>query len=143
MLFRSTVVAISTDKYYMTVTFDTTLTMTDCDHFTTIFCDNTLGCSADVLSYYVDTGDNTRLYLTLGNGIKADTAAQVVTLYYGNGTSQSATIVDVNMQTDVWHVDIGATAFSDTVGGVISICVPSTTDSTCPACGGPTATQCS
>lgn len=139
----ATVVAVSTDKYYMTVTFDTTLTMTDCDHFTTIFCDNTLGCSADVLSYYVDTGDNTRLYLTLGNGIKADTAAQVVTLYYGNGTSQSATIVDVNMQTDVWHVDIGATAFSDTVGGVISICVPSTTDSTCPACGGPTATQCS
>ncbi len=103
-----------------------------------------LGCEAQVLSYSVDSGDNTRLYLVLDRPIKADTGSDTVTLNYGDGTQQSASVVDVNMLTNVWHVDIGGTAFSDTISGLVSICVPTATDSTCPGCSLTlaTATEC-
>ena len=140
-----TVVTVSSDAKAVSVTFPVGTDLGVCDHFTNIFCDDTLGCFSDVRRYAVNCTDATRLDLTLANPIKADTAADTVTLYYGNGTTQSATVVSVNMTTGVWVVDIGATAFCDQVGGVIAICVPPGTDATCPACSlcdSPTATQC-
>lgn len=136
------VVDVSEDGHWVEIDFGDYFDCTLCNHFTTVYCDDTLGCSANVLKYYVDPTDATRLYLTLSNPLKADTGSDVVTLYYGNGDSVSATVVSVNMDTLVWRVDIGATAFSDTVGGVVSVCVPYTTDNTCPACGGPTSEPC-
>lgn len=139
-----TVVAVSSDAKTVSVTFSGGVTLDTCDHFTTLFCDNTLGCSADVLNYEVVCTDATRLRLVLSNNIKADTASDVVTLYYGDGTSASATIVSVDMLTNTYVVDIGGTAFCDQVNGIVSICVPPGTDATCPTCGGlPTSTQCS
>lgn len=139
-----TVVAISADFKSVEVTFPAGTTLGTCDRFTTIFCDNTLGCSSAIAAYVPNCADATRVDLTLENPIKADTAADVVTLYYGNGTTQSGTVVTANMLTNVWVVDIGGTNFCDQVGGIISICVPPGTDATCPACGaGPTITQCS
>lgn len=139
----ATVVAVSTDKLTIAVTFAGGITLDTCDHFTTIFCDNTLGCSAQVMSYHTNCADATRIDLTLSNPIKADTAADVVTLYYGDGTSASATVVSFDMQTNLWVVDIGASNFCDFRKGIVSICVPPATDATCPACGGPSYTQCS
>lgn len=133
---------VSTDMKTLEVSFPEGTDLGICDHFTSIFCDNTLGCSATVMAYAVNCTDGTRLNLTLNQPIKADTAADVVTVYYGDGTSVSATVVSANMVTNEWIVDIGGTAFCDQVGGVVFICVPPGTDATCPACGGPTFTQC-
>lgn len=137
----ATVVAVSSDAKSLSVTISGDVPQ-NCA-FTSIFCDNTLGCSARVLSYNVVCTDTTRLTLILSYPIKADTAADTVTLYYGDGTTQSATVVSVDMSTNTWVVDIGATAFCDQVGGVVAICVPPATDATCPACGtGVVETQC-
>lgn len=135
------VVAVSSDMKVLEVTF-TGDVPANCA-FVSLYCDNTLGCSANVLEYNVVCTDSTRLTLILSNPVKADTAADVVTLYYGDGSSVSATVVSVDMATNTWVVDIGATAFCDQVDGVVSLCVPPATDATCPACGdGPTITQC-
>lgn len=109
-----------------------------------IFCDDTLGCVSDVVDYYVDPADATRLFLILANPIKAVTAADEVTLFYGNGETATATVVGTPDQlTNTWHVDLGGTAFVNRVGGVKAVCVPSTTDATCTDCGcGPTFEQC-
>lgn len=135
-----TVVAITADGLNVEVSF--TEDLTNCDHFTTIFCDNTLGCYADIVAYQPLVSDNTRVTLTLSNPIKADTAADVVTIYYGNGSSANWTVVSVDMLTNTWVVDVGGSAFEDNVGGLVSICVPPATDATCPDCGGPVLEDC-
>lgn len=138
------VVTVSEDAKVIEVTFDDDSNLSDCDHFTTIFCDDTLGCFADVTAYSIVCTDNTRLTLTLSNPIKAVTASDVVTLYFGNCDSTSATVVSVDMSANSWVVDVGGTAFCDQVNGVVGICVPPATDATCPACGNaPSITQCS
>ena len=138
-----TVVDLSSDGKTVEVTFPEGTDLGICDHFTTVFCDNTLGCSASVLKYDRNCTDNTRIDLFLSNPIKADTAADVVTLYYGDGSSASATVVLADMQSNKWIVDLGSTVFCDNVGGVISVCVPQSTDATCPACGGAGLVSCS
>ena len=137
-----TVVEAAADGSAVEVSFAEGVDLGQCDHFTSIWCDNLLACSSQVLSYSVNCTDSTRLDLYLAEPIKADTAADTVTVYYGDGTTQSATVVSVDMTNNLWIVDIGATAFCDNVGGVVSICVPTATDASCPACGGPTYTQC-
>lgn len=138
-----TVVAVSSDALTVSVTFPAGTDLGICDHFTTVFCENTLACYSQVVSYVTNASDSTRIDLTLASPIKAVTPAQVVTLTYGDGTTASATVVSVNMSTGVWVVDIGATAFSDQVGGVYSICVPTATDAACPGCDGLSYTACS
>lgn len=143
--YRGTVVTSSADGKVVEFTLTAGTDIGDCDHFTTIFCDNTLGCSAQVVSYSSPvSGDATRIELILQHPIKADTAADTVTLYYGDGTTASATVVGTpDMLTNTWVVDIGGSAFTDDVGGIAYVCVPTATDATCPACGtGPTITQC-
>lgn len=137
-----TVVAASEDGSAVEVTFPEGTDLGACDHFTTIFCNNTMQCSATVQAYEINCTDASRLNLVLSNAIKADTAADVVTLTYGDGTTASATVVSVNMATLTWIVDVGGTDFCDQVGGVVSVCVPTATDGTCPGCDGPSYTQC-
>lgn len=138
-----TVVEAASDGSAVEVTFPDGTDLGLCDHFTTIFCDNTMGCTANVDSYEINCLDATRLDLILSNPIKADTNGDVITIYYGDGTSASVTVISVDMSTLKWIVDVGATNFCDQVGGVISVCVPTATDATCPGCGGPSFTQCS
>lgn len=138
---NATVVSVSADATALEVTIAGSVPP-NCA-FTSIFCDNTLGCSAKVLRYEINCTDNTRLDLLLSNPIKGDTAADSLTIYYGDGSSATVTVVSANAATNEWVVDVGGTAFCDQVGGVVAICVPPTTDATCPACGvGPVITQC-
>lgn len=136
-----TVVTVSDDGKAVSVTFPEGTELTTCDHFTTIFCDNTLGCSADVWSYAVNCADATRLDLVLSNPIKAE-ASETITIYYGDGSTATVTIISVDLQTNQIVVDVGGTAFCDQVLGVVAVCVPTATDATCPGCGGPSFTQC-
>lgn len=130
-----TVVTISADGKAVEVTFDGGETIDLCNRFTTVFCDDTLGCSASVLSYEPNCTDATRLNLVLSNNIKAE-VGETVTVFFGDGTSDtSVTVVSFDMTTNTWVFDLGATAFCDQVGGVVSVCVPTATDATCPACG--------
>jgi len=140
---NATVVAASSDSKSFSVTISGTLS--DCDRFVSVYTGATLGCSARVEGYNPNpTGaDATLIDLLLDRPIKADTASDAVVLYYGNGSTQTATVSSANQLTNVWRVDIGATAFSDTVGGIVKICVPTATDASCPACdNGVTVTQC-
>lgn len=129
-----TVVEVSADALTVSVTFPAGTDLGICDHFTTIYCENLLVCSSAVVSYAPNASDNTRIDLVLSSPIKAATAAQGVTLTYGDGTQASATIVTANPATNQWTVDLGATVFTDQVGGVLSICVPTATDASCPGC---------
>lgn len=132
---------ISSDGKTFWVTIPGTVPV--CDRFYRVFDVTTLNCSAKVDRYEIDSADATRLYLQLDLPVRAYTASNVVTLTYGNGVTQSATIVTANMLTNVWHVDIGATAFADNVNGIVEICVPTATVASCPGCTvGPTETVC-
>lgn len=135
-----TVVALSEDGKSVQVTFpDGTEVL--CDQFTSIFCDDTMGCFADVIYYAPVAGDATRLTLTLSNPVKgADTESLTVT--YGDGTTATVTIVSQDTANNTIVIDVGGTAFSDTVCGVVSLCVPTATDATCPGCAGVSYTQC-
>jgi len=136
-----TVVSLSADGKTVLVTFPGGTTVGTCDHFTTIFCDNTLGCFANVKSYDINCSDNTRLNLVLSNPIKA-VALDNITIYYGNGSSATVQVISQDSTNNTIIVDVGATAFCDQVGGVLALCVPTATNATCPTCGGPTITQC-
>jgi hypothetical protein len=133
----ATVVQVDASGIYLEVTISETLD--SCDGFTTVFCDDTRGCSSAVEYYEPNAADNTRIDLYLSNPIKA--ASGSVTVYYGNGTHVTATLVSGNMVTLKYIVDIGSSAFADNVGGVVGICVPTGTEATCPACTGPTFTN--
>lgn len=136
-----TVVTVSSDGKAVSFTFPEGTEITSCDHFTTVFCDNTLGCFADVISYAINCSDATRLDLVLSNPLKADNGDSI-TIYYGDGSSATVTVISQNLQTNTMVVDVGGSNFCDQVNGVISLCVPTATDATCPGCGGPTITQC-
>lgn len=136
-----TVVAVSSDGKSVQVTFPNGTDLS-CDQFTSIFCDNTMGCSANVVSYNVLCTDNTRLSLILSNPVKGD-VSDSITMYLGNGSSESVTIISQDYTTNTLVVDVGGTAFCDQVCGVIGVCVPTAADATCGACAsGPTITQC-
>jgi hypothetical protein len=115
-----------------------------CDHFTTIFCDNTLGCYADVVKSCVE--GTTSLRLTLSNPIKADTNNDVVTVTYADGSTEDVDVAGTpNLQTLEWVLDGFNGSFTPgtcAVPEVVAICVPAATDATCPGCDGVTYDQC-
>lgn len=134
-----TIDAVSEDSLSVEVDFGT-VEVTDCDHFTTIFCDNTLGCSSGVLAYDTNCTTPANIDVVLQNNIKAD-VGDVVTVYYGDGTSAAATVLSYDLLTNKIVLDVPGT-FCDQVGGILQVCIPTTTDATCPDCGGPTLTPC-
>lgn len=136
-----TVTQITSDLTTVEVTFPAGIDPTTCE-ITGIFCDNTLGCSATVRGYDLSCTDNTQLALILSNPVKGD-VGDTITAYFGNGQSASVTVVSQDMLTSTLVVDVGATAFCDQVGGIISICIPPTADATCPSCAQPAVTFCS
>lgn len=129
---NATVVTAGADNLVFAVTISGTVP--SCDRFVSVFSGDSLGCSSIVKDYVINAADATRIDLLLDRPIKADTASDAVTLFYGDGTSASATVISVDMFTNKWVVDIGASAFTNTVGGIKSICVPTATDATCGAC---------
>lgn len=139
---NATVVEASADLKTFRVTI--TGVVPECDRFFRVFSALDMQCSSQVLKYETVSGDATQLNLVLKNPIVSYTNGETVTLKYGDGTTQSATIVaaGIVMMTNTWRVDIGGSAFVDNVGGVVEICVPTATVSRCPGCSGPTEAQC-
>jgi hypothetical protein len=142
---NATVVAggVSSDSRTFEVTISGTLP--SCDRWLKVYSGTSLGCTAAVISYTPVDGDSTRLDLLLDRPIKADTASDAVVIKYANGSTQTATVVGTpNMLTNVWRIDIGASAFVDNVGGVVEICVTPAADASCATCfqGYTTEAQC-
>jgi len=142
-----TVVTISADKLSVAVTFPQGTNLGICDHFTSVFCDNTLGCFASVMAYDLNCTNSDQLNVTLSNPIKAITAGDDVVVTFGDGTTRTVDVVSGDMTTNVWVLDMGTAAqncvAANQSGGLISVCVPTATNATCPGCGGATFTQCS
>jgi hypothetical protein len=156
-----TVSAITTDGKTLSIQFAAGTTLTNCNGLTTVFCDNTLGCSSTVLvandCRSTETGD---FSVVLSNPIKAVTAGQVVNGYMGDGTVQEFLVVSADMINLVWVLEYNAgygptddptgagttNLNADVVcdrNGVVALCVPPSTDATCPECGiAPIVTPC-
>lgn len=128
------------------LTFEVTITgdVSSCPRYFKLWNINDMACSSAVEKYSTVSGDATQLDLVLRAPIRAYQNTQAVTLKYGDGTTQSATVVaaGVDITKNIWRVDIGGTAFVDNVNGIVEICVPTSTVSSCPGCSGPTETQC-
>lgn len=135
----ATVVAISASGYNVEVTLPAGTTANACSHFTTVFCDDSRGCSANVISAS-DCGQTGDVQVVLDHAIKA-TVGQVVTVFYGDGTSSAGTISAVDILRNIYAIT--TTGPLCATRGILSVCVPPSTDATCPACThGPTVTQC-
>jgi len=91
----ATVVAASADWYHFEITLPLGVTADICTHFTTVFCDDSRGCSADVLSSS-DCAQFGTVTLVLNHAIKAEVGEQVV-VFYGDGTSSTETITAVDL----------------------------------------------
>lgn len=156
-----TVAAITSDGLTLSIQFAAGTVVSNCNGFTAVFCDNTLGCSSQVLSMCdCRAGETGDFKVILSNPIKASTAGQVVIGYMGDGTVQSFTVVSSDMQTNTWLLEYAAgygptddptgagttNLETDAVcdrNGMVRLCVPPSTDATCPACdSGPVITPC-
>lgn len=135
----ATVASASADFKTFIVTLPAGTTAGACTHFTTVYCDDTAGCSADVLSAS-DCGTVGAVQLVLNHAIKAE-VGELITIYYGDGTTGTGLIVAVDLIHNIYVVSTSGPLCE--TRGIISVCVPPSTDATCPACGhGPVVTQC-
>lgn len=134
------------------ITLPNTYTGSDNARITGVYCDVTLGCSATVLSGKdCRSGITNRVELTLSNPIKAIAVDAIVLACFGDGTTANLKVVAVDQATLTWSMSY-ATGFGPTDdptgavaptlnaqmlcdrGGVVKLCVPPTTDASCPAC---------
>ncbi len=135
----ATVVAASADYKSFEITLPAGVTPDVSTHFTTVFCDDSRGCSADVLSSS-DCGMSGAVQLVLSNAIKGGVDG-IVTLFYGDGTSGAGTVVAIDPLKNIYVITTSG-ALCET-RGICSVCVPPSTDATCPSCNkGPVITQC-
>lgn len=139
-----TLQALSSDGFSAQIAF--TGTVPACTHFTSIYCNSTLGCSSSVLSVCdcESAAGTITVILTLQNAIKA-IANSAVTVYLSDGSSGRATVTVANSTTKAYTVTLNSTDFPCVNNNaIVTVCVPPTTDASCPACGGgPTITYCS
>lgn len=166
---QGTVQSVSADGLNMDVAFGASVALPNCQAFTTVYCTSTLKCSSMVLETD-DTGMsfNGQFSVILNTPIKADAPNDVVVGYLGDGSQANFTVVSVDMTQNKWVLQYaagsGPTVPGVTVGtggetpedqitlpsvgincdrnGVIKLCVPPSTDSTCPACSAPVLTVC-
>lgn len=157
-----TVEAVSDDNLTLAISFSASTVITNCNGFTFVFCDDTLGCRSQVLQVNdCRSGITGQFDAVLANPIKAVTAADIVYGYMGDGSVQHFDVVSVDMLTNTWTLKYssgyGPTDNPDGTGdpvtlegdlncnrnGIVYICVPPSTDATCPECGtGPVVTPC-
>lgn len=139
-----TVKAVSTDLKTISVYFANGI-CPPCIHMTGIYCDDTLGCSSEVLSACAcETGAGTAIALVLKNPIKA-LIERNITVYFCTGTTATASIVSIDYCTNTYVVELsGEEVVCVDNNNIVMVCVPPETDPTCPACGNtPTVTYCS
>lgn len=154
--------AITADGLTLSIQFAAGTVINSCEGFTAVFCNNTLACSSSVLSTCdCRAGETGSFKVVLETPIKADTAADIVWGYMGDGTTQHFAVVSADMTTNTWVLEYaagygptddstgaGTTVLADDLvcdrNGIYRLCVPTATDATCPACdNGPVITACS
>jgi len=156
-----TVVKVSSDGLSVEFTLPSGTDVDLCTQFTTVYCDDLLGCYSEVLSVSCcRTGATGYVDVIFKRPIKAVTAADVIYAYMGDGTTQHLSVVSVDMTTNTWTLEyaagygptddptgVGATNLEDDLccdrNGIIAVCVPPTTDATCPSCTDPVVDVCS
>ena len=127
------IVAVTSDFKTVSVTLASDVPV-DCNHFTTIYCSDTLACSANVLSQ--GTNGSSQAVLVLSAPIAAVTALDEVVVTYADGTTATVAIVSANVITNTF-------VLADTTGTqIVHVCVPTATAAGCPGCG-VSSTQCS
>lgn len=124
-----TVVTVSEDGRFVEVTLPATFSLAACNGITAVFCSDTMGCSSDVQA--ITACSDSGYTLILKKAIKAITASDVITGYCGDGSTVELTVVSADLATNTWVVTkVG----SCDCGGIVSVCVPPSTDATCPSC---------
>lgn len=159
-----TLVQISGDGLTAEISFTDPLPHGICTHITQVFCDDSLGCSADVQQATDCRAMGTDVFkLILSNAIKALTPGNIIYGYFGDCSVQHLSVVSVDPANLEWTVQyaagygptdnptgaggppatnspINADVLCDR-GGIFRVCVPTATDASCGACD-PTAVPC-
>lgn len=156
-----TLKVISTDTFTASIELPVGFTEATAREVQNVYCDSTLGCSADVIcASSCRSGETNQVVTTLSNAIKAIDVDDIVYACMGDGTVQHLTVISVDMSTLQWvfgyatgygptddPTGAGDTAINaDMVcdrSGIVRVCVPTATDATCPSCAAPSATPCS
>lgn len=143
--------AISDDGKTAEISFAAPLDVTVCTQIVGVNCNVNTACSANVLQTSdCRSGITGNIVLTLDRALRVQ-AADVITAWFGDCTTANLDIVSVdpvNMQytanyaagfgpTDDEDGNGGSVLAADLVcnrGGISKVCVPPTTDATCPAC---------
>lgn len=147
----ATVNAVSSDGQTLVLTLPAGFTGADCGRITAVYCDETAGCSATVICANDCRSNQTdAVKIVLSNLIKATTGDTVLACF-GDGTSAELEILDTNLAALEYVVGYasGYGPTDDPTGegetllnadmvcdrlGILRICVPPSTDATCPEC---------
>lgn len=147
-----TLVTIGPDGMTAEITLPAGFNLTHMGQVISIYCDDTLGCSARVVCVSDCRAEETgAIRATLQNPIRANTAGDIVLACFADGTTQELAVVTADLSTLVWTFEYaagfgptddptgaGATNLETGMlcdrGGIVKICVPPTTDAACPAC---------
>ena len=98
-----------------------------------VYCKDKSQCSADVVSEVCNATDNTNVDLKLECALRAETAGDALVVFFEDGSSGDATIVSVDKDSLTWILaPVAPTDFSGKC--IKKVCVPETTDATCPTC---------
>jgi hypothetical protein len=145
-------VQISADGLTAEISFTEALPGGACAHIVSVFCVNTLGCSATVASASDCRSNQTGVVkLILSNAIRATDAGDIITAFFGDCTTCDLEVVSIDASQLEWTVQYapgcgptddpdgaGYTVLSADMlcdrGGIKKVCVPPTTDANCPAC---------
>lgn len=148
--------AVADNNMTVSITFDTPLDPDVFPNIIGVLCTNFAGCSSTV-NFATDCRSNQTgtVNLLLQNAIKAVDVEDVIIAYFGDCTTAELEVVSVDVEKLVWTVQYGEgygptddpTGAGYTVlsadmicnrNGIAKVCVPPTTDATCPACTGTT-----
>lgn len=155
-----TLQGVAADNRTVEVSFPAGTVIDDCKGFTEVYCVNTLACSSFVsLSCDCRGGETGQLKLVLEEPIKALAVGQTIIGYAGDGTEVTFIIAGTDLSKNTWFVSYapgsgptddptgltpagGISDFNCDRNGVVRVCVPPSTDASCPACSTTPITPC-
>lgn len=149
----TTVVALTSDNLTAELTIPGGLQGCEANQIIGVSCGSDLACSSTV-TFVSDcrSGVTNQVEAVLEQPIKAVTAGDEVIAYFGDCTSATMVIVSVDPATATWTLqyapyygptdDPDGAGYGDPLnadlvcdrGGISKLCVPPSTDATCPAC---------
>lgn len=134
------VVQVNAAGTLVQVTLPDTFTADTCNQVIEVECETLGACSSEVTQAGACSGAvaNT-IDVPLSTPIRATTVGNVVTGYFADGTTKALTVVSVSTD-GIWRFSF--TGEICALGGLYKVCVPPSTDASCPACEA-TLTPCS